>query len=173
MAILALNFSTGGEAKPDPYLGTIGTPIRSTYVADPTEAPDDGTPRARPTFAGVQRGTPAERDARRRNDLLLLLGAANALRERTGSYATTNGNVQTLCAFRDDDVGCGLASEFGGQLPEDPFGNPIENGYWYASTGEALRIYAALELDIPDNQKCPTDNVDLLEKANLICVVAP
>jgi hypothetical protein len=174
LMIVYLDLATGGEAKPDPYLGAIGTPVRGTFVpATPTPEGAQATPRPRPTFAGVAEGTPLERDAQRRGDLLRLLIAANEIRDETGEYPTTGGNLQTLCAFRELDVGCGLAESYPGELPQDPLGDPIENGYWYESDGQTVKIYAALELEIADDERCPTDNVDLRVKASLVCITGP
>lgn len=175
LAIVWLDLATGGEAKPSPLLGAVGTPVRGTFVPATATPPGaaNATPRPRPTFAGVVSGTPAERDLRRQQDLVLLLGAANELRQRDGEYPTTRGNIQTLCVFNDDDVGCQLAAPLGRDVPIDPYGDAVENGYWYASDGKTVTIYAALEQDIPEAQRCPTDNVDLKEKANLICIKGP
>ena len=174
LAIVWLDLATGGEAKPDPFLGTIGTPVRGTFVpSTPTPEGAEGTPRPRPTFAGNVQGTPLERDAKRRGDLLLLLTASNRFRLATGEYPNTGGNIQTLCVFTDDDVGCQLEDLMEGGLPEDPFGDPIENGYWYQSDGDTVKIYAALELEITDEERCPTDNVDLIEKPSLVCIEGP
>jgi len=169
-----LDLTTGGEAKPEPYLGKIGTPVRGTFVpATPTPPGAAGTPRPRPTFAGVAQGTSETRDTRRRNDLLALLGAADQYRKDNGEYPTTGGNLQSLCVYKDIDAGCKLAPNLGGKLPEDPFGDPTKNGYWFESSGQRIKFYAALEGDIPDTEKCPTSNVDLRKKQNLICVEAP
>jgi hypothetical protein len=153
----------------------VGAPVRGTFVPATATPPGaaNATPRPRPTFAGVVSGTPAERDLRRQQDLVLLLGAANELRQRDGEYPTTRGNIQTLCVFKDDDVGCQLADPLGRDVPIDPYGEAVENGYWYASDGKTVTIYAALEQDIPEARRCPTDNVDLKEKANLICIKGP
>lgn len=175
LAVVWLDLATGGEAKPSPLLGAVGTPVRGTFVPPTatTTGEPNATPRPRPTFAGVVSGTPAERDLRRQQDLVLLLGAANELRERDGEYPTTRGNIQTLCVFKDDDVGCELADALGRDVPIDPFGDAVENGYWYASDGRTVTIYAALEQDISEAQRCPTDNVDLREKTSLICIKGP
>lgn len=168
--VVALDFSTGGEAEPDPLLGELGTPVRGTFVPPPTVVRPTAAPR--PTVEGVA-GTPAERDARRRSDLLLILNAVNTVRARDGEYPSTNDNVQTFCAYKEFDVGCKLENELGTAPPIDPLGNTIQNGYWYQSDGRRVRIFASLEDDLPREQWCPTDNVDLLEKPNLICVTAP
>jgi hypothetical protein len=174
LMIVWLDLATGGEAKPAPYLGTIGTPVRGTFVpSTPTPVGAEATPRPRPTFVGLAEGTALDRDALRRGDLIRLLIAANKVRDETGAYPTTGGNVQTLCAFKELDVGCGLKDAYGADLPQDPLDNPIENGYWYASDGQTVTIYAALELEISDSERCDTDNVDLLEKASLVCISGP
>jgi hypothetical protein len=175
LAILWLDFATGGEARPAPYLGKIGTPVRGTFVA-PTSTPvavAQPTRGAVPTVPSDVSGTPRERDALRRGDLVRLLVAANAYREEHGEYPTTGGNLQSLCVYKDDDQGCKLAETYDGDLPEDPAGDPIKNGYWYESTGETVKIYAALEEEILDSERCPTENVDLRVKASLVCIEGP
>ncbi len=165
------DLTTSGEAKPPPLAGAVGTPVRGTFVP-PTPTPIGArpTPKSRPTVGAVP-GTPAERDGRRRNDLLIILDGFNKLKAREGSYPSTNNNLQTLCVFKQLDVGCKLKEVITG-TPEDPLGNPLQNGYWYQSDGKSLKIYASFEQDIPPDQQCPTDNVDLKKKANLICVTA-
>jgi hypothetical protein len=171
-AVLWLGFTSDGDAEPSAYLGEVGTPIRYPYVP-PDETPESAaTPRPRPTFTGNLVGTAEERDEERRNDLLQILGALNAYRERNGEYINTSDNIQTLCAFKDVDAGCGLASFMGGEVPVDPSGEPTRNGYWYQSNGETLRIYAAVEGDIPDDERCDTNYVDFEDRV-MICVTAP
>lgn len=176
LAVVVLDATKGGAAEPKAPLGEIGTPVRQAYVA-PTVTPIglQATPKPKPTFAGVNaaKGTPDERDAKRRNDLLLLLSAANQLRSRDGSYPTTKGNVQTVCAYKDLDIGCKIKDTFGGDLPSDPLGDPVKNGYWYSSDGQSMTLYAALEGDIPDAQKCPTNDAELKKKSAVICVKGP
>ncbi len=180
LAVVWFDATKGGEAKPAPPIGTIGTPVRQAYVA-PTATPIgfQATPRPRPTVpigggGTIPKGNPAERDARRRADVLVLIDAANKIRARDGSYVTTGGNVQTLCAFQNLDVGCKLKDVIAGNvLPLDPFGDPVKNGYWYSSDGQTAKVYAALEGDVPVDQKCPTNDVELKKKPNLICVTTP
>ncbi|MHB8515944.1 MAG: hypothetical protein ACYDCT_11260, partial [Dehalococcoidia bacterium] len=94
------------------------------------------------------------------------------LKARDGSYPTTNNNIQTLCAFKKLDQGCKLSEVLPGGPPADPLGDPIQGGFWYQSDGSYVKLYAALEQDIPAAEKCPTDNVDLKKKANLICITS-
>jgi hypothetical protein len=141
--------------------------VAPTHPPGPATAP-------RPTFpasSNARKGTPAERDAKRRTDLLLVLDTANKAKARDGAYPSTNKNVQTLCKYKDDDVGCKFASLAGGQLPEDPLGN--ESGYWYQSDGNSVKIYASLEGTVAEELKCPTTDAELKKHDNLICVSAP
>ena len=172
-AVLWFDLTTGGDAEPAEFVGAIGTPVRGTFVA-PTRPPpgQTPTPRPRPTVAGVT-GTPEERDLERRNDLILLLGAFNTLRDDEGEYPTTGGNVQTLCAFKELDAGCQVRDVLGEEPPDDPLGGPIENGYWYSSDGESVRIYASLEGEVPEDQRCETEDANLVDKPNLICIEGP
>ncbi len=174
IAVVWLDVRHGGEAEPEALLGAIGTPIRGTFVP-PTATPLGAvsTPRPRPTFAGILQGTAQERDATRRGDILVLLEAANQWKDRNGAYISTDSNIQTLCGYKEIDKGCGYKEILGKDVPGDPIGNPVENGYWYQSDGETLVLYAALEQDIPEAERCRTENVDLLEKTSLICLRFP
>ena len=173
LGVLWFDLTTGGEAKPEAYLGAIGTPVRGTFVAPPATPTTDAT--ARPTAVvtvppGAE-GSAADRDQRRRTDVLVLYQAANTLKERDGSFPSTNGNVQTVCTYKDVDAACKLAEVLPGDIPHDPFG--ANAGYWYSSDGQSVAIYASLEGDIPDGQKCNTDDAELVKHANVICVRGP
>jgi hypothetical protein len=177
LAVILLDVTKGGAAEPAAPVGEVGTPVRQAYIA-PTATPvgqqPDATPRPRPTFAGVgaAQGDPGQRDTKRRNDLLLLLGAAQALKAKDGSYPTTKGNVQTVCAYQDIDTGCKLKDTYNGNLPSDPLGDPVKNGYWYSSDGASVTLYAALENDVPAEQRCQTNDVELNKHQNVVCVKA-
>ncbi len=173
-AVIWFDAATGGEAKPNPPLGAIGTPVRPTYV--PPTATPIGAPTAKPqpTFspgAATAPGTKDQRDAKRRTDLLVLLNAANQVKARDGSYPDTHNNVQTVCKYKNNDAGCVLQSVLGGSVPEDPLGNG--EGYWMQSDGSHVKFYASLENPIDDSQKCPTTDAELVKHDNLICIGAP
>ncbi|MBF6599903.1 MAG: hypothetical protein IVW36_05275 [Dehalococcoidia bacterium] len=172
VAVLGFDLAYSGEAEPPPLVGALGTPIRGTLVP-PTATPVGAGPTVapRPTVPGSVAGTPATRDGVRRNSLLIALDGFQKLKQRDGKFPSTTGNIQTLCAFKDLDVGCKLKDVIPGGAPADPLGNPVEDGYWYQSDGNYVKLYAALEEDIPADQKCPTDNVDLKKKPNLICIL--
>jgi hypothetical protein len=171
---LALDAAYGGEAKPAAFLGD-STPVRGTFIAPPATPTSLATTVPTPTARAQPGlpGTPADRDQRRRLDLLALLEAARKLKERDAGYPDTKNNVQTLCVFRDNDLGCAFKDTFGGDLPSDPAGDPVHNGYFYSSDGQTARFYALLEQAIPDDQRCQTDDKGLRERQNVICVTAP
>ncbi|HZP56565.1 MAG TPA: type II secretion system protein GspG [Dehalococcoidia bacterium] len=172
-AVAWFDLARGSSAEPPPLLGEVGTPVRGTFVP-PTATPVGArpTPKARPTVEGAP-GSPAERDARRRADLLLLVAGLNQLKAKDGTYPSTDDKLQTLCNYKEFDKGCRLGEVMRSPLPQDPLGDPISNGYWYQSDGQSAKVYASLEEDIAAEQQCPTDNVDLQKKANLICITIP
>src|SRR5437879_1147209 len=108
-AVALLDMTTGGDAKPAPYAGDLGTPVRYAYIVPPTVV-GSPTPISAPTkpapVATSAQGNPADRDARRKLDLLQLVAAALKLKAQDGSYPTTNNQVQTLCKYENLDQGC-------------------------------------------------------------------
>jgi hypothetical protein len=86
--------------------------------------------------------TPALRDERRRRDLDVLHVALLAYADQEGTFPVTP-NVQSLCVYKADDVGCKLTKVLD-LLPEDPSGR----GYWYRSDGETFTLYAQLETGV-------------------------
>jgi hypothetical protein len=177
IAVLFLDVTNGGEAGSDEYLGTEANQ-RFPYEA-PTSTPVGAAPTARPTTVTgvpvptvVAEGEPLERDAERRGDLLSLSLAANELREDEGSFPTTGGNVQTLCAYEQLDQGCAFRSVIS-PLPFDPLGDPVKNGYWYSSDGNTARFYASLEVAGTDEERCVTNDAELGKKNFVVCIQVP
>ena len=170
LAVAWLDVTKGGEATPKPPLGEIGTPVRGAYVG-PTATPFGfaPTPRPRPTIAGQATGDPAARDEKRRGDLLLLLGAAGTAKASDGSYPSTNGNVQSLCTYKEIDRGCKIQALAGGEAISDP----LKIGYWYSSDGQSAKFYASLEGAVPKDQQCVTNDAELKKHDNVICVKTP
>jgi hypothetical protein len=174
LLVLWLDLATGGEAKPPPLIGAVGTPVRGTFVP-PTPTPPGAGPTAqpRPTIAGSVAGTPDERDGERRAHVLILFDALRQFEEREGAYPSTNNNIQSLCVYREVDAGCQLREVLGGELPQDPLGEAAVNGYWYQSDGNVAKVYVSLEGDIDDSERCDTDYVDFRNKPNMICPSFP
>ena len=177
-AVAWLDVSTGGEATPKPPIGDIGTPVRYAFVQptppSPTMTPTpSATVKKTPVGAKVPAGTPEERDARRRADLLLLLEATKKLRDKDGRFPDTNNNVQSICVYRNSDVLCKLEKIMGGPVPEDPFG--AQHGYWYsgAPDGQSMKLLANLEGDVPPDPRCETPDTGIQALPNVICVTVP
>lgn len=170
LAVAWFDVTKGGEATPKPPLGEIGTPVRGAYVA-PTATPFGfaPTPRPRPTIVGQATGDPAARDGKRRGDLLLLLAAAGKAREGDATYPSTNGNVQSLCTYKEIDRGCKIQALAGGEAISDP----LKIGYWYSSDGQSAKFYASLEGAVPKDQQCVTNDAELKKHDNVICVKTP
>lgn len=106
------------------------------------------------------------RDNLRMRDLRLLGLALEAFKSTTGSYPSTNGNIETLCAY-EEDAWCEVESDHS-QIPEDPLGSPFRNGYFYSSDGEKYTIFAIRETAL--FTACPAHPTHLREIASLLCV---
>ena len=104
----------------------------------PTPAPD-ATPEL-PTLEG----NPNERDAQRRADLAAIAVALEQHYDEEQTYPTTNGTLQTLCAYTNLDTGCAL-SAYLDEIPIDPIGDAARYGYFFASDGRRFSIFAGLE----------------------------
>jgi hypothetical protein len=171
-AIVWFDATTGGEGEPPALLGEVGTPVRGTFVPVTRAPRPTATARpVRPTPEGVP-GTPAERDAIRRADLLVLLSALDRYAADEDEFPSTGGNAQTLCVYRETDGGCALEEYVTGELPHDPVGDPILTGYWYSSNGQRAVVYASLEETVPESQICQENPSFAEDIPNLICVVS-
>jgi hypothetical protein len=165
VALFRLDCTTSGDgAEPPPLLGAVRSPVRPTYVP-PTPTPEGfaPTPRPRPTIAGVT-GTPEERDAQRRQDLLVILNALQQLKEQDGSYPTTGGNLQSLCRFTETDAGCKLEEVLGREPPDEPRGDAAEAGYWYQSDGNTATIYISFEQEVEEEALCANPHEAISEE---------
>lgn len=180
LGVAWLDISTGGDAKPGALVGAQGTPVRFAYEEPsatpkgaPTATPPPGKQSTPVPALTAQQGTPEERDAQRRVDLLRLLDATTKLRDKEGKFPDTNNNVQSICIYKERDALCKLDQFLGGPPPEDPFGAP--NGYWYAGApdGQSMKIFASLELTTPPDPKCATVDEGIKKRPNVICVTVP
>jgi hypothetical protein len=157
-AIVATDLVTGGHSESPPPLGTayptseaVAGPRPTRTPRPPTATPHPLTPTVTPT----PRLGASERDAQRRLDLERIRAALEEYYKDKGSYPSTGGNTQTLCAYEKLDAGCKL-TKFLDPLPAtDPLGEPLLNGYWYASDGESFTVYALQEAPPgPDVPRC-------------------
>jgi type II secretory pathway pseudopilin PulG len=158
VAILATDLATGGNAGSPPLLGTVyptsaafAGPRLTRTPRPPTLTPHPLTPTITPT---PQPGA-GERDLQRRLNLESIRTALEEYRKKEGSYPNTSGNIQTLCAYKDLDEGCKLTKVLDPLPSTDPLGDPLTNGYWYASDGKSFVVYALQETEPgPDVPRC-------------------
>jgi hypothetical protein len=148
VAIVVTDLATGGHTEAPPPLGTAyptgqaaAGPRPTRTPRPPTTTPNPTTPTATPT---PQPGG-EERDLQRLKDLESIRAALEKYYEKEGSYPSTGGNMQTLCAYEKLDAGCKLSKILDPLPATDPLGDPIQNGYWYASDGESFAVYALQE----------------------------
>ncbi|MEX0785890.1 MAG: glycosyltransferase family 39 protein, partial [Dehalococcoidia bacterium] len=112
--------------------------------------------------------TPEERDEIRRQDLAIIEGALEQRAALTGDYPTTDRVVQTFCTYRNLDAGCIVESVLA-QIPSDPLGHPIRNGYWYRSDGVSYVLMAVQEAS-EANIGCPADLEPRVPEFGTYCV---
>ena len=96
-----------------------------------------------PTRSIADLATAAVRDTERADDLATIAAALNRHFAEDGVYPTTNGSLQTLCVYADD-AGCAL-SAYLDEIPIDPNGNAVHDGYFYASDGGRFSLFAETE----------------------------
>jgi 4-amino-4-deoxy-L-arabinose transferase-like glycosyltransferase len=150
-----------------------GVPAFSAYYVPalgPGEEPPvpPPTPLPSPTEEILPGGE--ERDAVRAADMARIEEALAEYRREHGEYPDNGGGIQTLCAFKDSDVGCDL-DEFLDPLPEDPLGEETNNGYFYSSDGSFYTIFARRESEaLP---ACAEHPQHLQHLSSLLCVHGP
>jgi hypothetical protein len=150
---------------PTPTLGPTPTAGPSpTPSPPPTLSPQQATATAELAAGG------SERDQQRQLDLADVAEALEAYRAEDDAYPSTNNNVQTLCVFADDDNGCALI-DFLDPIPLDPLGDPVNNGYFYQSDGQAFALFALRESDVLP--ECTDVPQHLSGYDSLICLRGP
>ena len=176
LAILLTDVATGGDTESPPPLGSsIEVTPGSRVVVVPTLVPLETPP---PVIAATT--TPSSeadalaRDTHRLDDLALLPAALAKYKERFDEYPANGGNVQTMCAYQDLDIGCDLKevlSDGEEDILEDPLGESLVNGYWYASDGETYTIWALREGPAnPGDPVCAESVPHLRDKGPLFCI---
>jgi 4-amino-4-deoxy-L-arabinose transferase-like glycosyltransferase len=115
--------------------------------------------------------TPADdSDARRRSDLRGIAEALDGYRQEHGAYPSTNGNVQTACAYPTLDRLCVLEGRTGDAKLVDPRGHATELGYWYMSDGSSFTLFATLEKPPTQAERCTPVPESLRQKPNVLCL---
>lgn len=174
--IFLVDLATGGDTEQPPPLGSsIDVTPGTRAVTVPTLAPiETSAPAmvATPTPSGE--ADALIRDTLRLQDLELLHAALAEYRERFDEYPDNEGSIQTMCAYKELDKGCDLKrvlDEEEESILEDPLGEPLANGYWYASDGESYTIWMLREGPGESGDPvCPEVIPHLKEKGSLFCI---
>jgi 4-amino-4-deoxy-L-arabinose transferase-like glycosyltransferase len=113
---------------------------------------------------------PEDGDARRRSDLRSIADALAAYLQEHGLYPSTNGHVQTACAYPTLDRLCVLEGRIGDGKLVDPRGHATELGYWYMSDGSSFTLFATLEKPPAQAERCTPAPESLRQKPNVLCL---
>jgi NADH:ubiquinone oxidoreductase subunit 6 (subunit J) len=84
------------------------------------------------------------RDQMRASDLYRIGVALDQYRNDMGEFPSTDGNIQSGCAYPDLDVLCKI-KDYLDPIPSDPAGDPVDNGYWYVSDGKTFTLIAGVD----------------------------
>ena len=176
LAIFLTDLATGGDTESPPALGSnIEVTPGSRVVVVPTLVPlESPTPVIAATATPSSEADALARDAHRLDDLALLSAALAKYKDRFDEYPVNGGNVQTMCAYQDLDIGCDLKKALSDEdedILEDPLGEALVNGYWYASDGETYTIWALREGPAnPGDPVCAESVPHLKDKGALFCI---
>jgi hypothetical protein len=121
--------------------------------------------------AGGLQSDPQARDEQRRHDLEAISAALERHRQDNQAYPTTNGFIQSLCAY-ETDAGCALRP-YVDPVPVDPRGEPLTYGYFYASDGSMYSVFSILEEGAGSAEDCPFYDADALPDETQLCASAP
>ena len=108
-----------------------------------------------------------DRDEQRRSDIATLGKMLASYREQQGTFPSTGGAVQLLCAAQGRDAGCEL-SEF--KLGQVEALRKRSRTYWYTSDGSTYTLYAVMEGAPEEGKTCPSVPKELASVANVYCV---
>ena len=100
--------------------------------------------------------SPAERDLIRAGDLERVREALELCSETTGRYPNTGGQLLALSEVVRSGSDC-LLQNLLPDIPRDPLGDPVRDGYWYRSDGTEFLLVALLEVSPGERRGCPED----------------
>jgi hypothetical protein len=154
-----------------------GTPFvegpMATLGPTQTAGPSPTPPPPNETATAAAQVSGADRDEVRVRDIATIRTALEAYRAKHGAYPSTGDGIQTVCTFEQFDKGCAIKETIaGGTVPQDPAGNPGENGYWLQSTDTTYIVYAQRESTLFD--QCDKPKPDHLHDfRSILCVHNP
>ncbi|MCH7698108.1 MAG: glycosyltransferase family 39 protein [Chloroflexi bacterium] len=112
----------------------------------------------------------ADRDEIRRLHLEQIKQALESYAQETGAYPDTNGQLQSLCAYRDLDAGCSLTTVLP-ELPRDPLGSI--GSYRFSSDGTSFLLVAIQESTEGEQIDCPEHIARAANGEGLYCIQVP
>ncbi len=171
---VALDLALGGptSAKPQNEAPPPDA-LRATDAAapvSPTPWSPSATETATPGPTSVPDVVARARDQTRISDLYKIAVALQQYKSDKGKYPTTEGNLQSACAYVDLDALCKI-KDYLDPIPSDPDGDPVTNGYWYVSDGDTFTLVAGVDSSVdasPSN--CDQGFYDHTKKQNLYCL---
>jgi hypothetical protein len=125
-------------------LGDVTPLARATLASTFTPGPSPTAGLIETTATQAAQVGGDARDQTRQQDLTAIQQVLEQYRLGHNGYPDTKGNIQTLCAFKEFDLGCKLEALLN-PLPIDPLGEQTANGYWYVSDGTTYTLYAQRE----------------------------
>jgi hypothetical protein len=125
-----------------------------------------------PTLLALEASSPSrvnERNTRRLEDLRKLKQTVVDYKGIYGSLPDSHGRLQSVCRYRDKDVGCSLEAVLS-PIPSDP--NGASFGYWYASDGGSFTLVAVWEGEsqMPSEYGCPPSVQSQVPQRRPICL---
>jgi type II secretory pathway pseudopilin PulG len=162
---LALDLTSRGPTSAEPQNQARPTEAFSSTVQAAHVSPTLG-PTAMPDV--VERA----RDQMRASDLYKIGIALDQYRTGKGEFPSTDGDIQSGCAYPDLDALCKI-KDYLDPIPTDPAGEPILNGYWYVSDGKTFTLIAGVDSPADGTPAmCEQRFYDHTKKTDLYCLTS-
>ncbi len=148
----------------------LGGPTNATSQnqAQPPEVVETPTPGPTSVPDVVARA----RDQMRASDLYKIGVALDQYRNDKGEFPSTDGDIQSGCAYPDLDALCKI-KDYLDPIPSDPTGDTVDNGYWYVSDGKTFTLIAGVDSPADGTPAmCEQRFHDHTKKTDLYCLTS-
>ena len=154
----------------DVYLASyLGRSISPATIDDISARLEDLAAEERQDVIDAQTSTPEERDLTREADLERVREALEFCVEVTGRFPDSGGNLRALSLVVLSGSDC-LLKRLLPNVPQDPLGDPVRDGYWYQSNGVDFLLVALLESSPDELTDCPEDLEQTRDSLGRMCV---
>ncbi len=143
--------------------------ITPASIADISSRLEDVAAEERRDVINSLATSPAERDLIRAGDLERVRTALELCVATTGSYPDTEGQLRPLSIVVRSGSDC-LPQNLLPDVPRDPLGDPVRDGYWYRSDGAEFLLVALLETTTSERKGCPEDLGQAEDFLGRVCV---